>query len=318
MLGSASEIFQHYLPRPHERDYLLLTAHRRTVLAALAASSTTGLVAACGDASRSSTPADASLSRFAVNIETWWRGLPLQERIKAAASAGFAMIEMWWLNEDERHPETLQSIAADYGTKIVHCVASLPPLAGSTDAEVRDAAKVTLDRILRLGVKLATVASHQLQDGMTTGEMKTRYTERLASVVPIFEEAGVLLLLEPFNPFDHPESFLFGSADAVKIVDEIASPSLRLNWDLFHMQRAEGNVITTFTDHFKHIGYVQLADAPQRHQPGTGEMNYANILNAVLASGYRGPIGLECFPKDGDDDQAVADVLALHDELSLG
>ena len=103
----------------------------------------------------------------------------------------------------------------------------------------------------------------------------------LEKVIPILEDGRKMLILEPFNPIDHQGHFLNGSADALKICREINSPFIKINWDLYHMQLTEGNLIANLNDGIDQIGYIQIADVPGRHQPGTGELNYKFIFNAI-------------------------------------
>ena len=101
------------------------------------------------------------------------------------------------------------------------------------------------------------------------------------------------LLLEPLNHFDRPDYFLNHSAEALSIIDEVGSPWVKLQYDFYHMQLMEGNLIGTMRANLPRIGHLQLADAPGRRKPGTGEINYANVLAAVEAAGYDGVMGLE-------------------------
>ena len=80
----------------------------------------------------------------------------------------------------------------------------------------------------------------------------------------------------------------------------MGSPHVKLNWDLFHMQRYEGNLIDNLRKGRQHIGYVQIADSPDRNEPSTGEVNYATVLEAVREIGYRRPVGVECIPLEAD------------------
>jgi len=140
--------------------------------------------------------------------------------------------------------------------------------------------------------------------------------DRMAEVAPLFEAAGVIACIEPFNPYNHPGYFLNGASDAVAIARAINSPNVKLNWDLFHMQRAEGNVVHQLREGIDQCALIQIADSPDRHEPGTGEMNYAYILNEAKRLGFSGPIGLECFPVQGTEKAALARLRKLADELN--
>ena len=137
--------------------------------------------------------------------------------------------------------------------------------------------------------------------------------EALASVRGILEESGKTMIIEPFNPVDHQGHFLNGSKDAVSICRTINSPNIKINWDLYHMQLTEGNLIDELKSGFDQVGYIQIADVPGRNQPGTGELNYNFIFKEIKKLKYDGHIGLECWPKGKDPEEAIRDLLASVD-----
>ena len=81
---------------------------------------------------------------------------------------------------------------------------------------------------------------------------------------------------------------------------EVGSPQVKINWDLYHMQRYEGNLIDNLRKNIDHVGYFQLADSPDRNEPLTGEINYTEVFKAIKQAGYKRPVGLECSPQDGN------------------
>jgi len=82
----------------------------------------------------------------------------------------------------------------------------------------------------------------------------------------------------------------------------VGEPNVRFQYDCYHMQRMEGQLIDTLTKNLEWIGHVQLADVPGRHEPGTGEVNYANVLAALEGAGYDGFVGLEYRPSGKTED----------------
>ena len=131
---------------------------------------------------------------------------------------------------------------------------------------------------------------------------------------PMAEAAGVMLILEPMNiRVDHKGHCLYGSPEAVRICREVGSPMVKINWDLYHMQITEGDLCGRLADGMKagRIGYLQLADHPGRHEPGTGEIHYARVLKQAHDLGYRDYDGLECRPQAGE--LAAAKRVALAD-----
>jgi hydroxypyruvate isomerase len=120
--------------------------------------------------------------------------------------------------------------------------------------------------------------------------------EHLAWATPQASQAGVTLLIEPLNPVDFPDIFLRSTQAAFDLVTQISHPSLRLQYDIYHAQMSEGNLIGTLTSYISWISHIQIADAPGRHQPGTGEINYPNVFAALETLAYGGYIGLEYRP----------------------
>jgi hydroxypyruvate isomerase len=119
--------------------------------------------------------------------------------------------------------------------------------------------------------------------------------ETLKQCIPILEDAGVVLEVEPLNGLvNHAGHFLQRSDEAVKVIDEVGSPNVKLVFDVYHQQITEGNVIRNATAYVERIHHYHIADNPGRKQPGTGELNYTNILKSIQETGFDGFVGLEC------------------------
>ena len=115
------------------------------------------------------------------------------------------------------------------------------------------------------------------------------------------KDAGISLIAEPINFYDIPGFFLNTSAQAIAIFDEVGSDNLKLQYDIYHMQRMEGEIAATLARLMPRIGHVQIADNPGRHEPGTGELNYRFLLAHLKALGYRGWVGAEYKPRAGTE-----------------
>jgi hydroxypyruvate isomerase len=109
-------------------------------------------------------------------------------------------------------------------------------------------------------------------------------------------EAGLQLVTEAINTRDMPGFHLCRSAQALSVIDEVAAPNLRLQYDVYHMQVMEGDLAATLERHLARIGHVQIADNPGRHEPGTGEINFEFLLGHLDRIGYRGWVGCEYRP----------------------
>jgi len=108
---------------------------------------------------------------------------------------------------------------------------------------------------------------------------------------------GIMLVTEPINSFDIPGYFVNRTSEALAILDAVGSDNLFIQYDVYHAQRMEGELGATLTNSMSRIGHIQIADNPGRHEPGTGEINYAWVLKHIDALGYDGWVGCEYKPK---------------------
>jgi len=125
---------------------------------------------------------------------------------------------------------------------------------------------------------------------------------------------GVTLVIEPLNRIDTPGFLIGTTAEGLALIDEVGEPNCVLQYDCYHAQRAEGNIIATLRAQIGRIGHVQIADSPDRHEPGTGELAYERILPALDGLGYTGWVGLEYRPSlPAPQSFAWIDVLQPHE-----
>jgi len=110
------------------------------------------------------------------------------------------------------------------------------------------------------------------------------------------EKAGKKLLVEALNSKDIPGFHLVSSKASMDLIKKVAHPNISFQYDIYHMQRMEGDLINTIQALVEQIGHIQLADNPGRHEPGSGEINFVNVFNAIDESGYDGWIGCEYIP----------------------
>ena len=115
----------------------------------------------------------------------------------------------------------------------------------------------------------------------------------------MLERAGITLVFEPLNDLvDHIGYYLVRSEQAFAIVDQVASESVKVVFDIYHQQISEGNVIRNAVDNIGRIGHFHAAGNPGRHELTRGELNYAEIFREIRESGYEGFVGLEYWPID--------------------
>lgn len=246
-------------------------------------------------------------TKFAVNCEMWWTKLPFMERVKKTAEYGFPAIEFWpYENKDL---DALAKLTKDLGIAIAQFTVwgfepgmNNPKNEDAVIEKIKEGCKVAH----KLDCKLMTVVAGNVQKGMTQDEMLAQVIKTLKRAAPILEENQVTAILEPMNGrVDHPGHCLYGSTDALRICREVDSKYVKINWDLYHMQITEGDLCGRMKDGIDQIGYLQLADHPGRHEPGTGEVHYNRVLKQAIDLGYTGYVGLECTPRDSEHDAAL-------------
>jgi hydroxypyruvate isomerase len=127
----------------------------------------------------------------------------------------------------------------------------------------------------------------------------SRSTQRRNCVTGFKRAADLLagtelaLVVEPLNHIDHPGFFMTRADELAEVIAAVNSPNVRMLYDLYHLQVTQGNLIRDFREYYSLIGYIQTGDVPGRKEPGTGEVNYRNVLKAIHEQGYRGIIGCE-------------------------
>lgn len=274
---------------------------RRRMLAAFAAAPAAASLARAAAEPQAETPRSPGRTphtRFAVNIEMWFRKLPFAERIRQSAALGFPAVEFW--PTAGKDLDEVAAVARDSNIEIAQFTAwGFRP--GLNDPANHDKFLEAIERGCREAKKLncqkMTVVGGDDQPGMSQGAMHDHIIAGLKRAAPIAEEHQVMLILEPMNiRVDHKGHCLYGSEDAVRICREVGSPMVKINWDLYHMQISEGDLCGRLREGFDQVGYLQLADHPGRHEPGTGEIHYNRVLQEAYDLGYRGFVGLECNP----------------------
>lgn len=284
-----------------------MTPTRRAAIAGL-----TALGAAAAMPAAAAPDIKTALRPFAVNIDMWWGETPFLDRFALAAKAGFTSVEFWPVRRDGVNATKVRALLDQHGLKLAQYAPGAPNFSDpAKHPELLTMIKEAIADCAVMGCAAITLVGHHNVDGMSREDMLVGYTAGLMRIAPLLEDAGVMALVEPFNHVNHLNFLLNGSRPAVAMCRSVNSPMVKIQWDFFHMQHEEGDLINKFQAGIDQVGYVQLGDVPGRNQPGTGEVNHVNLLKAIRAAGYTGPMGLEYNPKDGDAARAVKDAVAL-------
>ncbi|MEY4965573.1 MAG: hypothetical protein RL274_1156 [Pseudomonadota bacterium] len=254
-----------------------------------------------------------NLSGYAVNLDCWFRDMPFERRFALAREAGFKTIEFW---RAARAPgldaSAIRRLADENGLATVQFAPEAPWFSDpARHGELVKMIETTIADARILGCTQFTLVGHHNVEGITREAMLAGYTTGLMRIAPMLEAAGITALVEPFNTVNHLNHLLNGSRPAYAMVKAVNSPCVKLLWDFYHMQLEDGDLIQKFKAGFDQMAYVQVGDVPGRHEPGTGEVNHANLIHAIRAFGYKGKIGLEFMPLNDNWRAAVKAVAGL-------
>jgi len=242
--------------------------------------------------------------KFAANLSMLFTEVPFIERFDQARMAGFKGVE--FLFPYAWPADQLQHALKKNG--LTQVLFNLPP--GNWDAGERGIACLP-DRVgeFREGVARAIEYARALdcrQVNCLAGLRPADLDEDLAWQTLVenvrwaaaqLDQEGITLCLEAINSrVDMPGFFLDTSARVIRLIEEVDADNVRLQYDLYHMQIMEGDLIRTMECLMPWIGHVQFADNPGRHEPGTGEINFSNMFNALDAMGYAGWVSAEYRP----------------------
>ncbi|MDI6698670.1 MAG: TIM barrel protein [Candidatus Saccharicenans sp.] len=158
---------------------------------------------------------------------------------------------------------------------------------------LRGKLKTAIETSKRTGVKLALMVPGRYNQRLDWDYQTANVIENLKWCAGICEPEGVVIVLEPLNPKDHPGLFLTKMSQAYQICKAVGSPSVKILDDIYHQQITEGNIITNIDACWEEIASFHLGDTPGRKEPGTGELNFKNIFKHLYQTGYQGVLCLE-------------------------
>jgi hydroxypyruvate isomerase len=148
-----------------------------------------------------------------------------------------------------------------------------------------------IDVAKRCNGKWITVVPGNYDRNLAVGYQTTHVIHALRKACEILEPHGLVMVLEALS--DTPDLFLRHPDQTFMICEAVGSPSCQYLFDMYHMQRNEGDLIPNLDRAWQHIAYLQIGDNPGRKEPGTGEMNYHNIFRHIYHKGYKGVLGME-------------------------
>jgi hydroxypyruvate isomerase len=235
---------------------------------------------------------------YSPSIDAVFRGsgYDLDKILRTVKELGFTAFEFWgWGNRDL---DLLEQLVKELDLQVgSFCVKSISLLDPALRDDYVEGLQESLEVAKRLSCKYLIATTGLTIEGVSRAEQHQSIVDGLKACAPLLEAAGVTLVLEPLNvKVNHPGYFLESSAEAFQIIGEVASPNVKVLYDVYHQQITEGDLTPTLTANIEQIGYIHVADHPGRHEPGTGEIAYPFIINRLREIGYTGYVGLEFNP----------------------
>ena len=246
------------------------------------------------------------MPRFAANLSMLYTELPFLERFGAAAHDGFEAVEFLFpyafdaarIQAELKHHRlalVLHNLPAGDWEAGERGIACHP----GREAEFRIGVARAIDYALALGVTQLNCLAGIRPADVPAEVAHSTFVGNLRHAAAALHGHGLRLLIEPINSFDIPGFHLTHTAQALAVLDAVQADNLRVQYDIYHAQRMEGELAATLSRHLARIGHVQVADNPGRHEPGTGEIDYRFLFAHLDHIGYRGWVGCEYRPAAG-------------------
>ena len=248
------------------------------------------------------------MPRFCANLSLLFNEHPFLDRFAAAAKAGFRAVEYQFPYEFDKQEVADRAKAA--GVEVV--LFNLPSgdwekgergiaCLSSRMSEFRDGVGRAVAYAQAAGCKRINMLSGIAESRTRLSEISMRQTfiSNLRYASRELDRAGIALMVEPVNTRTVPGVYVRNTAQALGLIDEGDVKNAKLQYDVFHMQIMEGDLASTIAMHLARIGHIQIGDVPDRHEPGTGEINFPWLFEYLDRIGYEGWIGAEYIPAGG-------------------
>lgn len=238
--------------------------------------------------------------RFDLNLSILLKEVDFLERFERAARLGFNAVEFWWPGD-----ESLAGVAEQLqktGLRVALMNFNAGNMAGGdrgflNDASRREEFRVHVPRAIEFAQHIGCPQLNALVGNTLAGVSReaqlTEVRDNLAFTADAAAQAGLGVVVESLNAFENTRYLLTNTRDTLQLLAQVNRPNLKYQYDVYHMQRMEGNIIATLREHIAQIGHIQVADSPDRHEPGTGEIHYPHVFAALEQLPYQGYVGLE-------------------------
>jgi hydroxypyruvate isomerase len=249
------------------------------------------------------------MPRFAANLTLLFTEVPFLDRFERAAQAGFKAVEFQFPYAFAA--AEIKARMADNG--LITVLHNLP--AGNWAAgdrgiacqparvnEFREGVAKAISYATALGVTQLNCLAGKPANGVTDAMSRQTLVSNLRFAATELRKAGLKLMVEAVNHHDVPGFYLNRSAQSLALLDEVGAANAYFQYDVYHMQRMEGELALTLEKNLARIGHIQIADTPGRHEPGSGEINYPFLMGHLDRIGYKGWVGCEYIPATVTED----------------
>lgn len=249
------------------------------------------------------------MTTFAANLSMLFTEAPFIERFGRAARAGFSQVECQF--PYEATPEAIKAELQAHGLSLI--LHNLPAgnwaggergIACHPDRieEFKQGVERAISYATALGVKKINCLAGIKPADVSEAQARATLVSNLRHAAQKLGEHGIDLLIEPINTFDIPGFFVSTTAQGLSILDEVGAANAYIQYDVYHMQRMEGELAGTLSRNLARIGHIQIADTPGRNEPGTGEINYPFLFAHLQRLEWKGAIGCEYKPAGVTED----------------
>lgn len=238
-----------------------------------------------------------------LNVSLLFKEYPFLARFDQVKRHGFEAVEFYWNNEET--PVNIAKKIIDSGVEVAAFnfdIGEMP--AGdrgllndpNRQSRMRENVPVAVDLAQKIGcTKLTTLVGNLRAD--EDREKQIDYIrENLRWICEQANQANITVMVEAVNKWDNPLYPFTNTPEMISFLDSANAPNLKYVFDMYHMQRTEGNLSETMQKFADKIAHIQIADSPKRNQPGTGEINFNYIFKTIEECGYQGFVGLEYNP----------------------
>jgi len=235
------------------------------------------------------------------------------DRFGRAAEAGFAAVEFWWPSGEDLG--RVDAAVKDAGLQVALFNFDAGDMPGGDrgllsdpgrQQEFRDNVPVALELARSLGCpRLNALVGLEL-DEVDTAEQLELAADNVGWAADQAAGDGIEIMIEAVNTFENGPYLLATTNAAADFVERVGRDNVKLQYDAYHMQRMEGNVVATLRDRIGSIDHIQVADSPDRGEPGSGELNYRYIFAAIEELPYDGWVGLEYKPTTETTEESLA------------